>query len=514
LKKKWNLAASLILIGSLLIGCTPEKEASKEASKEEGKGNPSKIEIVSSSMGLKYLGENPDLENDPYINKVEELTNTKLDIKVLPHVDFAKKLTLLFAGGELPDLLRNTGINSPEVAPAVEAGALQPLNELIDKYGPNIKKHIPDEFWKSSKISKDGKIYAIPQINPEPNPAVMYIRKDWLDKLGLEVPKTVDEYVNVLKAFRDKDPNGNGKNDEIPISWRPNFAYGFTFFGAFDVNPINWSYENGELIPDFIKPEMKEALALHKELYQEKLIDQEIFVQDSTDWESKIKGKANVGMWMHSPKFADKWMLDVKQTDPNAEVINIPAPIGQDGKGGYSITSPLYYHVWSIPASNENPEEVIKFLDSFYSKDLRNLVSYGLEGVDHKVENGEIAYQYPETEEELTREEFHLYWLNFAGPFVFENKAYMKGKPNGEIILNAMKIAESEGRENDGANMPQMPTLMARPELDSTKLWNDFAAKVITGNESVDNFDQFVEDWKSRGGEKLIKETTEWYKSK
>lgn len=82
---------------------------------------------------------------------------------------------------------------------------------------------------------------------------------------------------------------------------------------------------------------------------------------------------------------------------------------------------------------------------------------------------------------------------------------------HGQLIVDAMAIANNEGRINDGLDIPAMPTLQTRPELAYDGLWMQFAAKVITGEESIDGFDQFVEDWKKRGGNEWIKEATQWY---
>jgi len=513
--------SAVILTGiTILSACgnqSPDNKG-KESNDAEATNVPS-INITMSSRSLPYIESSPNINEDKYVKKLEELSKTNVKIELIPQTDFDQKLNLLLAANEkLPDLLEIMAINTTTTSNAVENGAFLELNDLIDQYGPNLKANIPQDVWNSPAISREGKIFAIPTINGVTHNQVIYVRKDWLDKLGLQVPKTIDEYINVLKAFRDQDPNGNGKKDEIPFSSRKNFRVGELFFGAYDVNPGDnipagaWKYVDGKLIPKFILPEMKKALKLYRELYQEKLIDNEMFVLEGKDWDAKIKGAARVGMWIHEPNYPDKWLSEVKQGDPKAEIINIPAPIGPDGKGGGEILSSIR-SAFAIPASSKNAVDVIKFLDWFYSKEADNLLTYGIEGEDYTINNGKIQYNYPTSVDAINKENMHLMFLQITGrPYVL-NEEFMKGRPNGDLITNALKVANSEGRVNDAVNMPVPSVNLSKPELGKNGLFMETAAKIITGKEDVDYFDKFVLDWKARGGDKAIEEATQWYKA-
>lgn len=465
------------------------------------------------TAGVQNVEASSNINEDYYVKKLEEFTNTDLDIELIPWRDYNQKIQLIFAGGELPDLLQTQGITSPDVAPALEADVFMPLNDLIDQHAPNLKKHIPEEAWNSPKVNRDGRIYGIPALNYILNGTVTFVRKDWLDKLGLSVPATVEEYIDLLRAFKDGDPNDNGKQDEIPFSARENFAFGEAFFGAYDVPPGAWKYIDGELVPNFIRPEIKEALAIYQTLYEEKLIDNEFMVQQGKEWDSKIKGQGVVGMWQHSPNYPDKWLAEVKQGVSSAELQIIPAPVGPDGKGGASVSRDAVGMIYMIPKSNKNPEAAIKFLDWFYTEEAQKFMTYGIEGIHYTTENGTIHYNYPEAQEEVYDESMRQYWLRFIGPEPLENKEFMENKPNGKLVLSAIEIANNEGRVNDGDSMPILPTMQVRPELGKNGLFMEFAAKVITGKSTVEEFDTFVEEWKKRGGDKVIEEATEWYHS-
>jgi len=470
------------------------------------------VKLAMSDRNMPYIVSSPNINEDKYVQKLRELSKTDVRIESMPQGEYSKKLNLMFAAGELPDAIQViNGITSPEVASALNNGAFYDLNELLDKYAPGLKTKIGKNLWDSSLVNKDGKIYAIPGEAPTPNNRIVYIRKDWLDKLGLQVPKTVEEYLNVLRAFRDKDPNGNGKADEIPFTGRKNFDFGNVFFGAYDASPEGWKFENNQLIPNFIRPQMKEALKLHQQMYSENLMDKEIFLNQAADWGKKIEGN-RVGMWVHAAEYPDKTATTNKTLNPPIEFINIPAPTGPDGKGGNLIGSEVNpLSAWVIPKSNKHPEHVLKFLEWFYSADAQKFLNYGLEGDDFTIENGKMVYKPLSTKADQEREQIHLQWLRLIGPSYIHNQEYMEKRENGEYVATALEIATGEGRINDGMDMPIPPTLTSRPELQFTGLWMETAAKIITGRDSLDSFDKFVEDWKKRGGDQVIQEATDWY---
>ncbi|WP_010277126.1 extracellular solute-binding protein [Paenibacillus senegalensis] len=513
--KRLVMKIAAVFLAAGLTGCASNANVAEQNPGqlgEEGEKQAPALRIGQTTAGQQYIEASPDINKDKYVEKIRELSGINIRIDpLIPWQDYQQKMNLLFAGGDLPDLLQTQGINVAEVAPAVDHGALQPLNDLIEEHGPNLKKHIPEEAWNSPKVSKDGIIYGIPQIKFVPNDHVVYIRKDWLDELGLEHPKTVDDYIEMLRAFKEGDPNGNGRPDEIPVSGRVNFAFTNIFFGAYDVIPDGWKYENDQLVPNFIRPAMKEALEVYQLLYQEKLLDNEFMVQQGKDWDAKIKGQGTVGMWQHAATYPDKWLIEVQANTPSAEVVILPAPVGPDGKGGASRGSTVGM-VYVIPTSNENPEIAIRYLDWLLSDEAKRLLTYGIEGHNYTMEGNQIKYNYPTTQEEIYEEQMYNIFLDYMGQSYLENEEFMAGRNHGDLIIEAMRIANEEGRINDGLDMPAMPTMQARPELAFDGLWMQFAAKVLTGEESLDGFDKFVEDWKKRGGNELIEEATQWYK--
>lgn len=512
-------STKLMLVSAVIVGMLSacgESNGNNTSSSSSGNGQatgdtPVSFTVSKSTSGYPYIEGQSNINEDKYMKKLEELTNVDLKVELIPHSEFEQKLQLMFASGDLPDLIETKGINSSSISAAVDAGVIIPLNDLINQYAPNMKKALSEQEWKYGTISKDGVIYGIPTLESAPHGVNAFIRKDWLDKLGLEVPSTLDEYVEVFKAFRDQDPNGNGKKDEIPFSGRENFKSSDIFFGAYGVSPESWTYSDGELVPNFILPNMKEALAFYKMLYDEKLFDNESFVQQGKDWDSKIRGQGVVGFFQHSSTEAQLWDTEVKSNNPGASVIPIAAPVGPDGFSGGTVRSTISNNTWVITKNAKNPEAIVKFLDFFFSEEGLEFSTYGIEGETYTKVDGKHDYKYPETSSEIEEEMARQDWYRFTGPSYLNNEEYMTNKPDNELIVAGLEIAKQEGNVNAGAGMPVMETLKSRPELEYKGLWMEFAAKVIAGKENVDSFDSFVADWKKRGGADLIKEATEWY---
>lgn len=492
-------------------------EGSDDAGEE--KKEPLELEISLTTGGAKYVIDSPDINEDKYVKHFEQLSNTDLEISLLPHETYNESLALLLAGGDLPDILQTKGINEAEVAPAVDAGVLLPLNDLIEEHAPNLMNKVPKESWESARVSKDGVIYGIPQENPIRNGTVVMMRKDWLDAVGMEKPTTVEEYIEVFRAFKEQDPNGNGEADEIPFSGREKFSHTHHFFGAYGVQPGAWTWTGEQLIPNFIKPEMKDALAVYRQLYEEKLFDQEVFTQPGQVWDQKITAQGIVGTWAHGAVWPDQWQQRLQQNVPDGAITIANAPVGPSGKPGgiYAIGSSVSDFIWTIPKDSEDKAvEIIKFFDWYYSDEApKEFFLYGIEGEDYTKEGDTIKYNYPVTDVEYGEESMHQQWLKFTGPkYHLEDEEFIKGRNMGDLIMEGIKVSREDGFVDDGMDIPSLPTVKARPELAYSGEWMEFAAKVISGKESVENFDQFVADWMDRGGDKWIEEATEWYKNK
>jgi putative aldouronate transport system substrate-binding protein len=200
----------LLLILLSIVGC----QKSSKSGKETGSGNSN---ISNQKLDLKihmHYGNSIIFSDDwPIFKKAAELTNVYLHgTATQSATDSQQVFGIMMASNELPDIIHGTKQNINRYA---LEGAFQELDELIEKYAPDIKKFIDENpEYKKSALASDGKMYFLPYMFEGAVSEGFFVRKDWLDKLNISIPKTVDEYYEMLKAFKTKDPNGNNKNDE------------------------------------------------------------------------------------------------------------------------------------------------------------------------------------------------------------------------------------------------------------------------------------------------------------
>lgn len=332
-----------------------------------------------------HMGGLGAFEDDyPYFQEAFEKTNIKLrGTANKSNVDRTQEYNIMLTSEPLPDIIQamKTEINRDAVN-----GSMIPLDDLIDEYAPNFKKMLEEEPSLRAQIeASDGKIYFFPHLFTGLPSEGFYIRQDWLDKLGLEVPKTVDEYYNMLKAFREQDPNGNGEKDEVPYFSRGGNADGllqlWNAFGGFQA-------KDGKVVHGRTQPQYRNAIENMAKWYAEGLIDQEIFSRGQKAREQLLG--SNVGGATHDWFSSCGSFNKLASQIPGFKWVAIPPPA--DVNGVVKETSSRHRMNgwgWGISKDNKYPVETIKYFDFWMSPEGQRLYSYGVEGVDYTLdENG------------------------------------------------------------------------------------------------------------------------------
>jgi putative aldouronate transport system substrate-binding protein len=268
---------------------------------------------------------------------------------------------------------------------------LADIYEHMIKFAPEILqmvetacKQFPDKFFdenpemRRGATHSDGKIYFIPFAMDGKAATGWYIRKDWLKKLNLEEPKTVDELYTVLKAFKEQDPNGNGKADEIPFFQRGKVVTDlYPLFGV----RLNWHVnKEGKVVYGQYTPEFKTAVENVAKWYKEGLIDQEIFTRSQNARDYALQ--ENIGGCTHdwftsTAAFND--LLAPKIEGFEFAPIIPPADVNgvswEPGSRDLTATSG-----WGISVQCKNPEAMIKYMDFWFTEVGSNLANFGIEG--------------------------------------------------------------------------------------------------------------------------------------
>lgn len=340
-------------------------------------------------------------EEYPVEIKAREMTNIHLIEATMGKntTESMEAMNLLLAAGDMPDIVGGHRIKQPvnEFGPQ---GAFVPLNELVAEHAPNIQA-----FWDShpglqEAISAyDGNYYYIPYLPDGKYGRAWFIRQDWLDTLELDQPQNVDELYEVLVAFRDNDPNGNGMKDEVPFFARQaeEVTRLLTFWDArssgSDTYHDFYITEENTIAHPYAQEAYRDGLANIAKWYEEGLIDAEVFTRGSSS-RDYLLGE-NLGGLTHD-WFASTSGYNAKLAD-KIEGFNFIPFLPPASANGVRMAEhrriPIKPDGWAISHTNENVIETIKYFDFWFSEQGRLLANFGVEGKTWDMIDGEPVYK-------------------------------------------------------------------------------------------------------------------------
>ncbi|TLS51680.1 extracellular solute-binding protein [Paenibacillus antri] len=515
LKRPYAAVALIVTFAfTAIAGCgaggTSGGETQTEAPAQTGTGTeaegaeaPVKIKVFKSHMGV---GTIPG-SGDPHVQYVAEQTGVEYElITTPPGSEPNEYVNLMIASDDLPDILRPIG--GVEQTLIQQGGAL-PLDDLLPEYAPNVWKSIPQEAWDVVRsASEDGKIYYVPKVFLVPERAPL-IRQDWLDKLGLEMPKTVEEYKEMLRAFRDNDPNGNGQADELPTTGRELGRWMDHLFAIYGVamweGYPEWDIYNGEIQYAGVTENMKAAIAFARDLYAEKLLDNETFLNKGDVWTAKINNNL-VGSWYHLPANLRDRLTAMRQGAPEAYVSGMPLP-KVEGFEGFVTQKSMGEPEWIIPkASEAKAPHALKLLDFFYNPEFEDFVRFGIEGVQHEIVDGKKMLLPPSEDKpialgmrNLTTKEDMDVRIDQTIPEDMQ-----------QMVRDIFEVSTADARRIAGDGLPST-VYEGFPDIQSHKLFQEYLTKIVIGEWPIEKFDEFVERWRQAGGDKVTERVQQWY---
>lgn len=447
-----------------------------------------------------------DYNTYPLAKVIEDKTGYKVKYEMLPADKAMDKLNLLISSAEPYDVITISGEKAVYTDYA-KMGALVDLTPLIEKYGENIKASISQESFDAMKV--DGKIYAIPNRASEFAGSSLMIRTDWLDKLGLKMPTTIGELTEVLKAFKEKDPGGNGDKG-APLSIDGSLATMVNVTGAFGV-ATSWNELDGKLVPTPMHPGFKEYLTYMADLYKQGLLDKEFAVnKDATLKEKFTSGRVGVIPlpWYDIPGIADA----LNKNFPDAKYAYVPALKGENGQAGLGMSGG-FDRLTFIPKSSKHPEDAIKWINAKLEKDTFKLISIGEEGKHFTYKDGVYSPILPLFTDERGMASNYLNGIDEKLYPIYWQARVQKDPRLYEGFTFLNKEIPAEARISDPLAMA--PSLLEYSKNNSSlnQMINDFAVKVIVGEESTDAVDAFAEKYNAAGGEASYKEVNDWYAS-
>lgn len=510
-RKILALLMCMLLVIGVMAGCQKAETQKNTSNVSTSSGNDEKkessLEDAKSDEPVKLVyftsvnvdTEGHDVNDNPYINYIREKTG--IDIEIMSEgTGYQEKLNTIMASGNLPDYFLVSNRNM--LAMWVDQGLLQPLDEYIEK-APNLLNDFKEVTWQLATF--DGKKYAIPMQRYDATPLLTFIRKDWVENLGIDIDnvKTIDEWYNMLKAFVEDDPDQNGADDTVGY-----LAYGdderklSIFLDSFDA--ARTKYIDGEVLPNYVQDSYKEWLKFMNKLYKEKILDPEYVVNTKQQmWEKAVSGK--YGAWLHF------WSIQeyVGMGGSREDLIAVPPPLRQDGsEAGYLYTSPVRHYI-AVTKDCKHPEKVVELMDWAVSEEGGTFVHAGLEGLDYDIKDGEIVIREDRKGKNWA---WRFITLGIQKTKMDDHLESLLIQSWGELGMEHLKMSESLGFYDEILMFaPYFPEL-ADYDLDSQKI--EFRDKAIMGQIDIDaEWDKFVENWRNSGGNEWIRLHTEWYEN-
>lgn len=457
----------------------------------------------------------------PVIKEIERVTGINLEIESIPESQYATVIsTRLAANTDLPDFLRMEGSHYEYGI----QGVLLNLTPYIEKYDTYLEEYLKYEpESKKYFISPDGNYYGWYPVKSGTDLADPYgwiIRKDWLDNLGLKEPYTVDEWYNVMKAFKENDANLNGNpDDEIP--WcNPGLECQTVWghcWGLMMYNSEGWSVnENGKVELDWIKPEAKEMFTWLNKCFSEGLIDPEFL---SMDHNARFSQNVVGGYTRFANTTESRAVLARQGGDPNAVYVGLPVPLGPDGQQGYMDSYGPADNGNGVAITNncKDPDLAFRFCDWLWGSEEGNrYMWFGIENEHYIInEQGDLEYTdyilnnpdgyNPTTAlQAIGGHEFFSGIRSIEGVWgewaKMQLDTYTENTRNSALIMSKYIV-------------PKFPALVSeKEEADELALyWNDIktyyeeqAVGFIVGDKDLSEWDDYVNTIKSIGLDRVI----------
>jgi putative aldouronate transport system substrate-binding protein len=374
---------------------TEAQTAKGDASAPAASNNGKKLDISVSFFNIGSAF--PDRNSDQFLKFIQDKFNVNIVDKVISYADYKEKYQLWAASGDLPDIFSDDVVNTEQYYSRIKQGIVRPLPSDLNKY-PNVQKVLQQEDTKG--LTVDGKYYMIPRLTyTKPDEwaieRAVVVRKDWMEKLGLKAPVTYDDYLGMFKAFALKDPDGDGKDDTVGLTFRTNTSFLLPVAGGTFPNVINssWVKENGKYIPFYASDRMKDVAKQLRQLYTEKALDQDFAIMKPNDGFDKF-GQGKVGALavqatpnaLNSMKNAwNKYNKDKKFEDA-IQILPISWAAADGNRYRYTAVTFWSESYFSSKVDDEKMDRILQMYNWLLSDEFKTFKRYGFEGKDYKKE--------------------------------------------------------------------------------------------------------------------------------
>ncbi len=365
----------------------------------------------------------------------------KVTFVAVPRWEVGKTTQVWLASNSAPDIIMDFDLNA--IATYAKQGSLMEVSGLLDSYGSNIRSITPEDVRETGLI--DGVEYGIPQIRPETKQVnwMAYIRQDWLDNLGLKMPATQDELTEVLRAFSEDDPDGNGQKDTygMDLAWIGTGLVNNMFGVMSDWLPN----ASGDLELNTVHENFRAATRYKKELYDKKYVDPEFVTHNAEKVQQDfVSGKT--GILACGYNYLTNIYDTIKTGNPNAVIAPMPLPSSSVGQYGYFKEPPCFF-VNAITTSCKNPKAAVEYLDWMISEGW-STVKYGTDemGYYSLVDGVYAATDKLTSDVEKLEMTYRSEYAILTNEFISASD-YMKIYASADASIQAVKSIEAKALE-------------------------------------------------------------------
>ncbi|MEG0691905.1 MAG: extracellular solute-binding protein [Oscillospiraceae bacterium] len=435
--------------------------------------------------------------------ELEKQTNVKVEYQAYPYDAAIEKKNILINSGDYPDVIGGWLINSTE---AMKYGPKEnlfiPLEGMFDELGPRINEILDLPTVRSTMTLPDGHIYSFPYVIDEPKVFFTpWINQLWLDKVQMKNPTTTDELYGVLKAFKGKDLNGNGKEDEIPFGIIPDrLRLASAWFGY----PEGLILIDGKATHTAVSPNYKEAIKFFAKLYKEGLMDPEVFTADKFGEKTKLPDDVYGTAIFYGP-VAD--ILNVEKGQHYVPLNPLTSPVSDKMHWNQSSSGNSIFRTQLLVTDKaKNPETIVRWVNNLYEVDNSIQAAYGPygKGIEKTADNGYKVLEHG---------------LVSYCPFVFSMPRYIPLEEKNKIVKSEVDAASKKQlnamdelyKDNLAEFLPPVwltaeeSTSIATIRTDIDKYIRDKRAEWVSGQADVEKeWDAYVAQMDKLGLQKYI----------
>lgn len=476
-------------------------------------------------------------ENNAYTRLLNERLNVQnQDVFEAMDEQYTDSVTMVIAQNDLPDVMIVEDLD--ELQYLVDNDMIADLTDSYNNCMSDTIKNIYGSYGRDilDVVTFGGKIMAIPETNISDGPNLIWLRKDWMDALGLSAPRTLSDVEEIIRQFKEKDPGHNGAGNTVGLVCDTSLCGGCGYsseytldiiFAAYGAFPKQWIYdEDGNVVYGSVQPEAKEALAHIHELYKEGILDQDFLMRTSSNLiELIVDGQCGsfFGPWWapNNP------LMQAVEQNKDAEWQPYLIATEKSGLTSYHTQNPSGKYI-VVRKGYEYPEIACKIVSVLFDylryndRDNQEIVDYYKENVDPTARPFAINVDYNNALQICYGELNHVFAgdksaddLNVLEYSYYEAcESYLKDAENASAEdwaaytsrITACKIL------NDGRTNKVESLYFGETETMVTDWWSlenlesDTYLKIVTGESSLDEFDRFVENWYQNGGETITKE--------